>query len=499
MQDVQRAKRRLSYDEALAQQLALHVLRAQQQKQAGVPVPLLSTPQMQEAIRRLPFSLTEGQMQVLQEMHQDMSGNVRMLRLLQGDVGAGKTVIAALAMVAACSAGYQAVLMAPTEILARQHVQAIESLLGLSDIPLIFLAGSLTAKQRADAYQRIKTHPQAMIIGTHALFQEAVEFANLALVIIDEQHRFGVAQRLALSDKGGGEARAFAPHLLLMTATPIPRSLAMAHYSDLDLSQLMQKPAGRQAIDTRALALSRLPEVMAGVQRAVAAGEKLYWICPLVEESELAVVQAMPQLASLQAAETRFHALQVLFGERVGLIHGRMAMAQREEVMQAFLRGDVRILVATTVVEVGVNVPDATIMIIENAERFGLAQLHQLRGRVGRSDKASRCILLYDEKCSVVAKERLKVMRATNDGFVIAEKDWELRGSGDVLGTKQTGTPEFTFLQLEEEGDLLEAARQEAEIHLQRDPTLSTPHGAALRELMQCFGAHEAVRFLHSG
>jgi ATP-dependent DNA helicase RecG len=499
MQDVIRAKQRLSYDEALAQQLSLHALRLQQQKQAGIPIPLLTTPQMQEAIARLPFTLTEGQAQVLQEMQCDMAGNTRMLRLLQGDVGAGKTVIAALAMLAAAQAGYQAVLMAPTEILARQHVQAIESLLGIGEIPLIFLAGSLTPKQREEAYSRIKSHPQAMIIGTHAVFQDAVQFANLALVIIDEQHRFGVAQRLALSDKGGGEARAFAPHLLLMTATPIPRSLAMAHYGDMDLSQLMQKPAGRQAIDTRTIALPRLPEVMAGVQRAVNAGEKLYWICPLVEESELTVVQSMPQLASLQAAESRFHALQVLFGDKVGLVHGRMAMTEREAVMRAFLQGDVRVLVATTVVEVGVNIPDATIMIIENAERFGLAQLHQLRGRVGRGDKPSRCILLYDEKCSNVAKERLKVMRATNDGFVIAETDWQLRGSGDILGTKQTGTPEFTFLQLESHGDLLEAARQEAEIHLQRDPTLSTPQGVALRELMQCFGAGEAVRFLQSG
>ncbi len=540
LDDLIKAKQRLAYDEALAQQLSLRSLRTTQQKLSAPKMQMLDNVAVQQAIASLPFTLTEGQMQVLQDINTDISSDVRMLRLLQGDVGAGKTIIAALAMLAAVQCGYQAAIMAPTEILARQHFHAITELLRLQGIAeidgfeMIFLAGSLNPRQRSIAYEQIKNCPKAMIIGTHALFQEKVEFANLGLAIIDEQHRFGVAQRLSLSEKGGGgkgvgekrggeneQRQAFAPHLLLMTATPIPRSLAMAHFGDMDISLLKQKPAGRQAIDTRLVGLKRLNEVLVGLIRAVESGEKIYWICPLVEDASDETLQVAPQLAALQAAQSRFDALQVWFAGHhhhnnnhniVGLMHGRMAMAEREAVMQAFLSGELRILVATTVVEVGVNIPDATIMIIENAERFGLATLHQLRGRVGRSDKPSRCVLLYDENCTKIAQERLKTMRQTNDGFVIAEADWQLRGAGDLLGTKQTGAPVFKFLQLESQGDLLKAARMEAEIHFNKhshdagDDFGNGSFGGGnirlnehLQSLMQIFGYDSTTRFLQSG
>jgi ATP-dependent DNA helicase RecG len=399
-------------------------------------------------------------------------------------------------MLAAVEAGYQAVLMAPTEILARQHLHAIDALLWMQQTPVIFLAGSLTTKQREAAREQLRTTPAAMVIGTHALFQEGVAFANLALIVIDEQHRFGVTQRLALSDKGLA-VEGKAPHVLLMTATPIPRSLAMACYGDLDVSLLKQKPANRLPIETLAIGLGKLEAFMAGIARALASGEKIYWICPLVEEMGPNV--SNPLLASLQAAEKRYQALALLFLGKVGMVHGRMSMAEREPVMQAFVRGDIQILVATTVVEVGVDVPDATVMVIENAERFGLAQLHQLRGRVGRGAKPSRCILLYQERCSVAAKERLKIMRQTNDGFIIAEADLKLRGSGELLGTKQTGVPEYRFISLEKDADLLAAAKQEATLALEQDATLSSARGEALRQLLGLFSLEDAVRYLRSG
>jgi ATP-dependent DNA helicase RecG len=499
LSDVACAKSRLAYDEGLAQQLSLRLIRMQQQKVAGKRIALLDNPMVQQAISNLPFQLTEGQLNVLSDINADMMSGNRMLRLLQGDVGSGKTIIAAIAMLAAIHSGKQAAIMAPTEILARQHYDSISELLKLKAIeaidgfPIIFLAGSLNASARSNAYQQIKTAPTALIIGTHALFQDAVEFNNLGLAIIDEQHRFGVAQRLALSEKN----KDCAPHLLLMTATPIPRSLAMANYGDMDISLLKQKPAGRQIIDTRTIALSRINEVIDGVVRALEVGEKLYWICPLVEELEEATLQSSPQMAALKAAEQRFAFLQKMFGVQVGMIHGRMNMNERETVMQAFYRSEIRLLVATTVVEVGVNVPDATIMIIENAERFGLAQLHQLRGRVGRSNKQSRCLLLYDDKCSESARTRLKTMRDTNDGFVIAEADWSLRGSGDLLGLRQTGAPDFTFLNLDENADLLKAANQEAQIQLEKynGNITNTP----LANLLKIFGYDKSYRFLLSG
>lgn len=495
-EQTQLARMRLAYDEALAHQLALRLLRMEERKQAGVVLTLFHHPSLQDTLQTLPFTLTEGQLGVLRDIESDISSGERMLRLLQGDVGAGKTVIAALAMLAAVKAGYQAVLMAPTEILARQHIHAIDTILGLQDTPIIFLAGSLSVKQREEAREKLRNLTAAMVIGTHALFQEGVEFSNLALVVIDEQHRFGVSQRLALCDKGLiGQGRA--PHVLLMTATPIPRSLAMAWYGDLDVSQLTQKPAGRKPIETLAMGIRKIEALCAGVDRALRMGEKIYWICPLVEEITNAAIN--PLLASLQAAQSRYQSLSLLFPNKVGIVHGRMSMAEREPVMQAFMRGDIQILVATTVVEVGVDVPDATIMIIENAERFGLAQLHQLRGRVGRSSKASRCILLYQERCSAAAKQRLNIMRQTNDGFIIAEEDLKLRGSGELLGTRQTGIPEYRFLNLEKHADILSSAKQEAIMAIEEDRTLISQKGMLLRQLLMLFHLEDAVKYLRSG
>lgn len=488
LNDITTAKARLAYDEALAHQLALQLLRQQQKRVAGIPIHCMDNPAIQDTITKLPFTLTDGQTQVMHDISTDMTSGERMIRLLQGDVGAGKTVVAILAMLATVKAGYQAGIMAPTEILARQHLHSLDKLLGMSDIPVIFLAGSLTPKQREEAREHIRTTPAALIVGTHALFQEGVEFASLALAVIDEQHRFGVEQRMALSDKG------LHPHLLLMTATPIPRSLSMAQYGDLDVSVLAQKPASRQPIDTRVLPLGKLDALVEGMQRAIKDGEKVYWVCPLVEES----TNDNPDM-QWQAAKARYAYLQVLFPNQVGMVHGKMKMAEREPVMQGFANGELRILVATTVVEVGVDVPDATIMVIENAERFGLAQLHQLRGRVGRGSKQSRCILLYAEKCSVTARKRLKTMRDTEDGFVISEADLRLRGSGEILGTRQTGLPDYTFLDLQQDAKLLASARKDAALALEQDAQLNSPRGTALRGLLALFNLKDATRFLRSG
>jgi ATP-dependent DNA helicase RecG len=489
------ARMRLAYDEALAHQLALRLLRMEEQKQHGICLSLISI-EIEQFINRLPFELTQGQQQVLKEIAKDLHSGDRMLRLLQGDVGAGKTVIAAITMLAAVTAGYQAVLMAPTEILARQHLHSIDKILGIQPTPIIFLAGSLSLKQRDYAKEQLRTTPAAMIIGTHALFQEGVEFANVALIVIDEQHRFGVSQRLALSEKGIC-TKGTAPHMLLMTATPIPRSLAMACYGDLDVSLLKQKPANRKPIETLAMGISKLDALCGGIARAIEQGEKMYWICPLVEEAM--VDNPYSPIASLQAAQSRAASLELMFPSLVGLIHGRMSMEERERVMMAFYQGKIKILVATTVVEVGVDVPDATVIVIENAERFGLAQLHQLRGRVGRSEKPSRCILLYHEGCSSTAKQRLKTMRETNDGFVIAEADLKLRGSGEMLGTRQTGLPDYVFLNIEKDADILSAARQEALLALEEDKQLEQQRGSRLRRLLTLHELDDAVKYLRSG
>jgi ATP-dependent DNA helicase RecG len=346
------------------------------------------------------------------------------------------------------------------------------------------LTGREKGKERAEILAGLASGDINIVLGTHALFQEGVEYKNLALAIVDEQHRFGVHQRLAMTAKG------VAPDMLVMTATPIPRTLVLTAFGDMDVSRLTEKPAGRQPIQTVTLPLERLSGLVERLRHAVAEGQKVYWICPLVEESEE---------VKLMSAEDRFASLQPVFGDALGLIHGRMAGRDKDAAMRAFKDGETRILIGTTVIEVGVDVPDATIIVIEHAERFGLAQLHQLRGRVGRGSKASSCVLLYKEPLGEVAKKRLSVMRETEDGFRISEEDLKLRGEGELLGTRQSGTPGFHVARLERHGDLLEIARDDARLVLERDPELSSPRGEALRILLYLYGRDDAVRLLRAG
>jgi ATP-dependent DNA helicase RecG len=428
--------------------------------------------------------LTASQEFALAEINADLADPERMLRLLQGDVGSGKTVVALLAMARAVEAGGQAALMAPTEILARQHLATIAPLAGRVGLRIAILTGREKGRERTDTLAGLASGEIDIVVGTHALFQETVIFRDLVFAVIDEQHRFGVHQRLAITAKGD------APDMLVMTATPIPRTLVLTAFGDMDVSKLTEKPAGRQPIRTVTLPLERLDELVGRMVEAVAGGQKIYWICPLVEESEE---------IKLMSAEDRFASLKPLFGDRIGLVHGRMKGAEKDEAMRAFKEGETRILIATTVIEVGVDVPDATVMVIEHAERFGLAQLHQLRGRVGRGDIKSSCVLLYKDPLGETAKRRLSVMRETEDGFLIAEEDLKLRGEGELLGTRQSGTPGFQVARIEAHADLLEAARDDARLILSRDPELQSDRGAALRLLLYLFGRDEAVRLLRAG
>jgi ATP-dependent DNA helicase RecG len=407
-----------------------------------------------------------------------------MLRLLQGDVGSGKTVVALMAMMAVVEVGGQAVLMAPTEILARQHFATLSTMARNTDTRIEVFTGRTKGRERDDLLARIAAGEIDIVIGTHALFQDNVAYHNLQLAVVDEQHRFGVHQRLRLTAKG------ISPHMLVMTATPIPRTLVLAAFGDMDVSKLTEKPAGRKPIQTVIVPGERLDEIIHRLQTAVADGRKVYWICPLVEETEE---------SNLMSVEERHAVLSQFFGNQVALIHGRMSGQEKDEVMAGFKRGETRLLVATTVIEVGVDVPDATIMVIEHAERFGLAQLHQLRGRVGRGNEASSCILLYSGRLSPNAEARLKIMRETEDGFLIAEEDLRLRGEGELLGTRQSGTPGFAIASLEAHGDLLEIARKDAHYLLDRDPELESARGQAIRVLLYLFRRDEAIRFLKAG
>ena len=477
------ARRRLAYDELLAGQLSLALVRARVRRMSGWP--LVGDGRHVSAIRAaLPYSLTRGQEQAVAEIDADLARPERMLRLLQGDVGAGKTVVALLAMARAAEAGGQSALMAPTEILARQHFATIAPLAAKAGLVARVLTGREKGRERAEILSGIADGSVDFVIGTHALFQESVAYRNLVLAIVDEQHRFGVHQRLSITAKGD------APDMLVMTATPIPRTLVLSAFGDMDVSRLTEKPAGRQPIQTVTLPVERLMELVERIGKAVRDGQKAYWICPLVEESEE---------VKLMSAEDRAKSLREVFGPLVGLVHGRMKAAEKDEAMRAFKESETRILVATTVVEVGVDVPDATIIVIEHAERFGLAQLHQLRGRVGRGDKASTCVLLYEGPLGETAKRRLSVLRETEDGFVISEEDLKLRGEGELLGTRQSGTPGFQVARLEAHGDLLEIARSDARLVLERDPDLTSPRGEALRFLLYVFGRDEAVRLLRAG
>jgi ATP-dependent DNA helicase RecG len=476
-------QKRLAYDELLASQLALSLLRAHQRRSVG-RARIGDGRIKAKLVAALPFTLTGSQSAALAEIEADLARPERMLRLLQGDVGSGKTVVALLAAAAVIEAGAQGALMAPTELLVRQHARTIAPLAEAADIRLAVLTGREKGREREAVLAGLADGSVDLLIGTHALFQAGVDFRDLALVVVDEQHRFGVHQRLALAAKGG------ATDVLVMTATPIPRTLVLTYYGDMDVSRLTEKPAGRRPIETRALPLDRLEEVVERVGAAIHTGAKAYWVCPLVEESDL---------LDVAAAEERYAALGAALGSVVGLVHGRMKPAERDRAMAAFLSGETRVLVATTVVEVGVDVTDATIMVIEHAERFGLAQLHQLRGRVGRGDRASVCLLLYKPPLGQIARERLSVMRETEDGFRIAEEDLRLRGGGEILGTRQSGTPGFRIARLEHHGALMEIARDDARLVVETDPDLATARGEALRVLLYLFGRDEAVRLIRAG
>jgi ATP-dependent DNA helicase RecG len=477
------ARARLAYDELLANQLAVLLVRAHQRRRPGRPI--MGDGTLRQKVRAaLPFELTSAQTKALEEITADMASGTRMLRLLQGDVGSGKTVVAFLAMLNAIESGAQAALMAPTEILVRQHYSTMQELAEVAGIEIAILTGREKGKARQAILDRLLAGDIHLIVGTHALFQDDVAFSDLAFVVIDEQHRFGVHQRLTLAQKGR------AIDMLVMTATPIPRTLLLTAYGDLDASRLTEKPAGRQPIDTRTVPLSRLEEVSGRLDNAIKEGARIYWVCPLVDESEA---------VDLAAATARQAALAQRFGDRVGLVHGRMKGKEKDAVMARFASGEIDILVATTVIEVGVDVPEATVMVIEHAERFGLAQLHQLRGRVGRGKRASVCLLLYGTPLGDAARARLNVMRETEDGFRIAEEDLRLRGGGEILGTRQSGLPEFRIADLTDHHDLLGAARDDARLILERDPELSTERGQALRNLLYLFERDAAVATLRSG
>ena len=480
-------RQRLAYDELLSNQLALALMREKARIQAGRPL-LAASALPSEVEAGLPFPLTGAQQRSIEEIKQDLVSEKRMLRLIQGDVGSGKTAVALMAMAHAKAAGVQSAIMAPTEILAQQHAETLQNLGKAGGLFIGLLTGNVKGQARATLLEAVQDGDVDIVVGTHALFQSGVEFKDLGLVVIDEQHRFGVHQRLALSDKGRKA------DVLVMTATPIPRTLALTAYGDMEVSRLDEKPPGRTPIDTRTISLDRLAETVSGLGRAIDQGAKAYWVCPLVEESET---------SDLAAAEQRANALKSTFGDQaVSLVHGRMTADDKEAALSAFASSapsSPRVLVATTVIEVGVDVPDATVMVIEHAERFGLAQLHQLRGRVGRGQKASTCLLLYAKPLTETAKARLNIMRETEDGFRIAEEDLKLRGAGELLGTRQSGMPDFRLADLEAHGDLLLAARDDVKLILNTDPELASDRGRALRVLLYLFEQDEAVKTLRSG
>jgi ATP-dependent DNA helicase RecG len=474
---------RLAYDEFLAGQLALGLVRAHTRRPRGRQSAGDGTLR-KKIIAALPYTLTRSQVRAISDIVTDLGKPERMSRLLQGDVGSGKTVVALIACANVIEAGRQAALMAPTELLARQHWNTIAPLAQAAGIRAAILTGRERGRARADTLAQLTGGEIDLLIGTHALFQEEVDFRDLALAIVDEQHRFGVHQRLALARKGE------TVDLLVMTATPIPRTLVLTYFGDMDSSELREKPAGRKPVDTRTIPLERLDEVVDAVGRALEDGRRVYWVCPLVEESEI---------VDLAAAEDRYRVLTARFGELVDLVHGRMKGTDKDAAMARFAAGDSKLLVATTVIEVGVDVPTASVMVIEHAERFGLAQLHQLRGRIGRGSERSTCLLLYKTPLGETAKARLAVMRDTEDGFRIAEEDLRLRGEGDVLGTRQSGMPGFRVARIESHAPLLQAARDDAALILARDPQLTSARGEALRVLLYLFERDEAIRLLRAG
>lgn len=478
------ARRRLAYDELFAHQVTLALARSARRGQAGRES-RGDGGLRARTLAALPYTPTQAQLRATREIAADMAAPARMNRLLQGDVGAGKTLVAFLAALVAVEAGGQAVLMAPTEILARQHLASLAPLAEAAGVRLEVLTGRDKGADRAARLARLAAGEIDILLGTHAVFQKDVEFRDLRLAIVDEQHRFGVAQRMALGEKG---ARA---DVLVMTATPIPRSLALAHYGDMDVSILDEKPPGRTPVKTALISSERIDEVVAHLAQAIAEGRQAYWVCPLVEDSEA---------SELTSAESRFKALRAALGEGiVGLVHGQLPPSEKDAAMARFASGETRVLVATTVIEVGVNVPNASIMVIEGADSFGLAQLHQLRGRVGRGAAVSTCLLMYAPPLSETGRRRLEILRETEDGFRIAEEDLAMRGMGDLIGTAQSGLPRFRIADLERQAALMALAQSDARALLHTDPALETDRGRAARMLLWLMEQDRAIRLLSVG
>ncbi|MCE8508987.1 ATP-dependent DNA helicase RecG [Ruegeria pomeroyi] len=478
------ARMRLAYDELFAHQMTLALARRRERKARGISS--LATGALQSRVlASLPYRPTNAQARAIEEIAADMAAPARMNRLLQGDVGAGKTLVAFMALLVAVEAGGQGVMMAPTEILARQHLEGLRPLAEEAGVVLELLTGRDKGGERRAKLAALKNGDISILVGTHAVFQADVEFADLRLAIVDEQHRFGVRQRMELAEKGMGA------DVLVMTATPIPRSLALAQYGDMDVSVLDEKPPGRKPIRTAVISTERMDEVIDHLRRAISEGRQCYWVCPLVDESEV---------SDLTAAEDRFKRLRAVLGEGVvGLVHGQMPPAEKDAAMAAFQAGETQVLVATTVIEVGVNVPNATIMVIERAEIFGLAQLHQLRGRVGRGEAASTCLLMYQPPLTEGGRRRLEVLRETEDGFRIAETDLDMRGAGDLIGTAQSGLPKFRIADLERHTALMATAQTDARALLAQDPELSSERGRAARILLWLMKQDQAIRLISVG
>jgi ATP-dependent DNA helicase RecG len=476
------ARERLAYDEVFANQLALMLVRASSRRRKGTP--LVGDGRLRGQLR-LPYAMTGAQQRTIGEIEGDMRQATPMVRLLQGDVGSGKTLVALNALLIAVEAGTQGALLAPTEILARQHYDSLSRLLAGVDVRIAILTGRDKGRAREATLMGLADGSIDILIGTHAIFQEAVTYRRLGLAVVDEQHRFGVSQRLLLTSKA-----TIPPHLLAMTATPIPRTLTLTNYGEMDVSRIDEMPPGRTPVETRVIASERLDEMVEGLGRHIDAGRQAFWVCPLVEESEV---------ADRAAAEARAAALKLRFGDRVGLVHGRMKGPEKDAVMEAFAGGRLSVLVATTVIEVGVDVPNASLIIVEDAERFGLAQLHQLRGRVGRGAERSVCVLMRGNMLSETARARLALMRETNDGFRIAEEDLRLRGGGEVLGTKQSGEERFRLATAEQVVELAPVAHDDARLLVDRDGGLSGTRGQAARTLLYLFERDAAVGLIRSG
>lgn len=478
------ARERLAYDELFAHQLTLALARLRERKSRGI-VSKATGKLQSKVLKKLPYRPTDAQVRSIKEISADMGSDTRMNRLLQGDVGSGKTLVAFMALLVAVEAGGQGVMMAPTEILARQHLEGLRPLAEDAGIVLEILTGRDKGAERRAKLEALKTGNIHILVGTHAVFQSDVNFRDLRLAIVDEQHRFGVRQRMELSEKGKGA------DVLVMTATPIPRSLALAQYGDMDVSVLDEKPPGRKPVKTAIVSTQRMDEVVEHLKRAIAEGKQCYWVCPLVDESEV---------LDLTAAEERFKRLRAQLGDTdVGLVHGQMPSAEKDAAMAAFQSGKTKVLVATTVIEVGVNVPNATIMVIERAEIFGLAQLHQLRGRVGRGLDASTCLLMYQPPLSEGGRRRLEVLRETEDGFRIAETDLEMRGAGDLIGTAQSGLPRFQIADLERQAGLMAVAQSDARALLSADSKLESDRGQAARVLLWLMKQDQAIRLISVG